>query len=118
MTAKERETWELIKRKIAAMRDENIALKIDRNALQRINGKLHLENIQLKKDKGKYELNGADARSAMLWFLKHERLRHYQDIQQAERDIEALESQGVKCPDSPPLDTFIDVPEMSTNGEK
>ena len=65
-----------------------------------------------------YELNGADARSAMLWFLKHERLRHYQDIQQAEKDIEALESQGVKCPDNPPLDSSIDVPQPGTNAPK
>lgn len=54
-----------------------------------------------------YDLNGASAKEAMLWFIKHERLRHYQDIQQAEKDIDALESQGVKCPDFPPLDTFI-----------
>jgi hypothetical protein len=57
-----------------------------------------------------YELNGASATSAMLWFLRHERLRHYQDIEAIERDIEGLLAMKVKLPDHPPLDTFITIP--------
>ena len=57
-----------------------------------------------------YELNGASAQSAMLWFLKHERMRHYQDIEAIERDIEGLLALKVQPPDLPPIDAFIKVP--------
>ena len=46
----------------------------------------------------------------MLWFLRHEILRHYRDIQDCERDIEALLALKTKMPDAPSIDTFIKVP--------
>lgn len=56
------------------------------------------------------ELNGADAKSAMLWFLMRERKRHLDDIEAINRDVWALTEQGVILPNDPPLDTFIRVP--------
>lgn len=57
-----------------------------------------------------YELNGASAQSAMLWFLRHEILRHYQDIKDCERDISYLLALKTKMPNVPGIDTFIKVP--------
>lgn len=57
-----------------------------------------------------YELNGAGARQAMLWFLRRERLRHYQDIEAIERDIEGLLKMGITMPDHPSIGTFVTVP--------
>jgi len=65
-----------------------------------------------------YELNGASAQSAMLWFLRHERLRHYQDIETIERDIEGLLALKIKMPDHPPLDTFIAVPDLIADAKE
>jgi hypothetical protein len=63
-----------------------------------------------------YELNGAGARQAMLWFLRRERLRHYQDIEVIERDIEGLLAMDVEMPEHPSIDTFITVPGVKYQG--
>ena len=47
--------------------------------------------------------------SAMLWWLKHERLRHLNDIKDIDKDIARLESAGVTCDESN-LGEFIEVP--------
>jgi hypothetical protein len=57
-----------------------------------------------------YELNGAGAESAMLWFLMRERQRHFEDITVINVDILALIKKGVILPETPSLDTFITVP--------
>ena len=57
-----------------------------------------------------YELNGASAQSAMLWFLRHEILRHWRDIETAQRDIKALLELKTEMPTFPEIDTFITVP--------
>jgi hypothetical protein len=46
---------------------------------------------------------------AMLWWLKHERLRHLKDIIQIKKDIIRLEKLGITCDESN-LDEFIEVP--------
>lgn len=47
--------------------------------------------------------------SAMLWWLKHERLRHLKDIESINRDIGRLEVLGVTCDESD-IGEFIEVP--------
>lgn len=54
-----------------------------------------------------YDLNGASAKEAMLFFLSRERERHLEDVRKIDLDIVALMREGVELPDFPPLDTFI-----------
>jgi hypothetical protein len=60
--------------------------------------------------KSRYELNGAGALSAALWFLCRERERHFADIDRINRDIDALEFAGVQMPEAPELSAFFVVP--------
>lgn len=57
----------------------------------------------------KYQLNGAEAKNAMLWFLWRERERHGRDIEAISRDITALLHDGAIMPEYPSLDTFVAV---------
>jgi hypothetical protein len=55
------------------------------------------------------DLNGANAKDAMLWFLLREANRHMKDIADILKDIDALIAQGAILPSSPDMDTFIKV---------
>lgn len=65
-----------------------------------------------------YDLNGADAMSAALWFLRREERRHEGDLLKIRRDIYELESRGVKLPKGPGLDTFFKIPGVDYEEEE
>lgn len=64
-----------------------------------------------------YDLNGANALSAALWFLTREEYRHEQDLKAIRRDISALQLRGVKMPKTPEFKTFFRIPGVDYDEE-